>query len=58
MDSFIGKAWSLLIALVVIIVMINLAIEAIRPYLPIVGIVLILLGVFYGLRFLMLRRRR
>lgn len=52
-----SKVWSLLISVIVIIVLVTIAIEAIRLYLPLIGIVLIALGAFAIIRFLIARRR-
>ena len=55
--SFMSKVWSLLITVIVVAVLVTIAIEAIRLYLPLIGIILIAFGVFAAIRFLIARKR-
>lgn len=53
-----GRVWSFIIAVIVLIVMINIAVDAIRLYLPVIGFVLLLIMLYFTVRFLIRRRNR
>lgn len=56
MDGFISKLWSLLIGVVLLFVFGAVLIEAIKPYLPVIGFVLTLVIIYYIYRFFIRRR--
>lgn len=57
MQSMIGKAWSLLVFVVVAVILINVAIEAVKPFLPLVGLVVAILLIVAIFRLLISRRK-